>query len=225
MQGQQGQGNIALGMQNQVANAFANPINTASLPGLTSTINPQDVNTQVQNAENAAYNAQAQYLDPRFAQQRAQLANQDANMGITRGSQAWNTDQLNQNLAQNQAYQSAQNAAVAAGQQEQNTLFGQAAQQAQLQNQANQQGLTNLFALQNQPLNSYDALMSGAQVQQPNFVNVPNPSVAPTDVAGITQNAFNDQMAAYNASMAANPLNALFSLGGSLGSAYLLGPH
>jgi hypothetical protein len=36
--------------------------------------------------------------------------------------------------------------------------------------------------------------MSGSQVSQPNFVGVPQTNMANTDVAGIYNNAFNQQM-------------------------------
>lgn len=220
--GQIGQGGIALGMQNQVANSYTNPIDTSGIPQITGQISNQSTPELVRQAQDAAYRTQAQYLDPRFQQQQAKLENQDANMGIVRGSNAWNTDQQNLNLAKQQAYQSAADAAVQAGNQEQATLYQQAAQQASLQNAASQQGMQQLFALRNQPLNEYNALMTGAQVQQPTFQAVPNASVANTDVAGIYQNNFQDQMAAYQAKAAANPLNSIFSLGGSLGSAAIL---
>ncbi len=82
--------------------------------------------------------------------------------------------------------------------------------------------MQQLFALRNQPLNEYNALMTGAQVQQPSFNAVPTANVANTDVAGIYQNNYQNQMAQYQAQAAANPLNSIFSLGGSLGSAAIL---
>jgi len=161
-------------------------------------------------------------------------------------------------LQRNQAYQSAQDAAISAGNQEQNTLFGQAAtqgafsnaanaqgfgqaaqqagfgnqanqqgfgeglQQAQLQNQASPAALSQLFALRSQPLNEYNALMTGTQVQSPQFNAYPTQNVANTDVGGIVNSGYQNQLGAYNAQMAASPWNSLFSLGGSLGSAAIL---
>lgn len=252
--GQIGLANTALGVLPQIQSAFANQISPSSLPGiassatptagtpgLTSTIGSGSTADQIKQAQDAAYNAQTQYLNPQFAQAHEALDNSLINQGITQGSAAYNTAQQNLGLQQNQAYQAAQNAAVQAGDVEQNTLFNQAAQQAQfqnaanlqgfnqglanagLQNQANTQALQQGLTLQNEPLNQFSALASGSQVAQPNFQSFATPQVANTDVGGITNSAYQNQLAAYNAQLAANPLNALFSLGGSLGSAAILG--
>ena len=59
-------------------------------------------------------------------------------------------------------------------------------------------GLNGLFApaylAGNQPS------MSGSQVSQPNFVTTPGSQIANTDIAGITNQNFQNQMAAVNAS-------------------------
>ena len=64
--------------------------------------------------------------------------------------------------------------------------------------------------------------MTGTQVSSPQFNNYPTSNVA-TDVGGITSSAYQNQLAAYNAEQAASPWNSLFQLGGSLGSAAILG--
>ena len=164
--------------------------------------NPGNFGANVQQAQNAAYNAQTQYLDPQFAQAHEALDNSLINQGITQGSQAANTAQQNLGLQQNQAYGNAADQAVAAGNQEQSTLFGQALTQY------------------NQPLNTYNALMTGAQVQTPTFSAVPNSTQAGTNVAGITNDAYQNQLSAYNTQM--QGINNLFGLGGSLGAAGIL---
>jgi hypothetical protein len=273
--GQINQGNIALGMQGQVGNSYTNPINTGGLPGLnfqggntggigsqitnngpgmTGTVNNGSYSPQaIQDAEDAAYKQQTQYLDPQYAQAGKSLDNSLINQGITQGSEAYNNAQTLYNNQKQQAYGNAQMQAVQAGQNEQNIQFGQGLQASQLQNSANQQGFTqgatqleaqnqaqqqlygqqyqnaglqnsanqegiqNIFALRNQPLNEYNALMTGAQVQQPNFVSVPGVNQAGTDVAGITNQGYQNQLAAFQQNQAG--INNLFSLGGSLGAA------
>jgi hypothetical protein len=210
-----------INMENQVANAYANPINTAGIPQITGQIANQSTPDLVKQAQDAAYKSQTQYLDPQFAQQQEALQSQLANQGIAQGSAAYNTAMDNFSRQKQAAYQSAQNAAVGQGDLEQNVLFGQGAQQANLQNAASQQAMSQLFALRNQPLNEYDALMSGTQVQQPNFPNAPYTGVNPTDVAGIINQGYQNQVGYYNAQMA--PFNSLFSLGGSLGAAAIMG--
>jgi hypothetical protein len=119
-----------------------------------------------------------------------------------------------QSFSQEQAQLDAQNQA-------QQQLYSQQLSNAGLQNSARGQYLQNLFAVRNQPLNEYNALMTGAQVQTPNFVNVPGVTQAGTNVAGIYNDAYQNQMSAYQAQQAG--INNLFSLGGSLGAAAIIG--
>ena len=189
-QGQATLGQTALNSLGNVQNTYAQ------------NFNPGNYGASVQQAQNAAYGAQTQYLDPQFQQGQEALNSQLANEGLSTGDTAYNNAQLNFANQKQQAYQGAQDSAVSMGDQEQNVLFGQ--------------GLTQY----NQPLNTYNALMTGAQVQNPTFSGVPSATQANTDVAGITNNAYQNQLAQYNAQNAG--INNLFSLGGSLGSAAIL---
>lgn len=88
-----------------------------------------------------------------------------------------------------------------AGRQDRRQAQGQKFNQAQstFQNNlaARQQALNEQFALRNQPINEITALLSGSQVQSPNF-NVNTPGAIPTtDVAGITQQGYGNQFAAW----------------------------
>ncbi len=82
-------------------------------------------NQAVTSAQNAAYNTQAGYLNPQFAEKQSDLNQQLADQGISAGSDAYSRAQGDLGRESDLAYQQAQNAAVAAGNQEQNTLFGQ----------------------------------------------------------------------------------------------------
>jgi hypothetical protein len=67
------------------------------------------------------------------------------------------------------------------------------------QNFANQQSARNAwmqeqFALRNQPINEIGALLGTGQVQQPNFANVPTAQMPTTDVAGLVNNNYNQQL-------------------------------
>lgn len=74
--------------------------------------------------------------------------------------------------------------------------------------------LSSQLQLRNQPLNELLALAGQGQIQNPAFVNTPQTQVAGTDVAGITNSAFNQQMQGYQQNQAA--LGGLFSAGASL---------
>ncbi len=115
IQGQIGQGGIALGMQNQVAGSYANPINTSGVPQITGQISSQATPELIKQAQDAARGAQTQYLDPQFADQQKQLTDQLANQGITQGSAAWQ-QAMDQFARQKQmAYSNADMQAVQAG--------------------------------------------------------------------------------------------------------------
>jgi len=53
------------------------------------------------------------------------------------------------------------------------------------------------YAQRNQPINEITSLLSGSQVQQPNFVNTPGSQIATTDVASLVNQNFNQQLANY----------------------------
>jgi hypothetical protein len=69
------------------------------------------------------------------------------------------------------------------------------------------------------PLNEAAALVQGSQVQYPQFAGVPQTGVNPTDVAGITQANYANQMNAYNAQM--QQQSGLFGGVAQLGGALL----
>jgi hypothetical protein len=105
------------------------------------------------------------------------------------------------NQAQAQANQ--QNAAAAS--------FGNVGLAQQLQQQqsgfnaeqaARNQALQEAFATRNQPINEITSLLSGGQVQQPNFVNTPGAQIPTTDIAGLVNQNFNQQLSNYQAANA-----------------------
>lgn len=243
----------------------------------------------VKQAQDAAYRGQTQYLDPQFKEGQDALDAKLANQGLQVGGAAYDKAQGDYARQKQAAYQSASDAAVGAGNQEQNVLFGQGLNQANLQNsvnaqqygqnlgsanfqnssnqqqfgqnlsaanlqnqtnqqqfgqnlssadlqnQANQQqygqnlgsanlqnqgstlGLQQAAYLYNQPLSTYNSLITGSQPTSPTFNSVPGVNQANTDVAGITNQGYQNQLSAFNAQN--QGINNLFSLGGSLGSA------
>lgn len=144
-------------------------------------------------------------LRPELERQQAGLDAQLANQGITRDSEAYNN-------AQQRQYQS------------RNDLLTQAALQGiTTGNQARQQGIAEQYAAQSRPLDIINALRTGNQVQNPQFVNVPQQATtAGPDLLGAAQANYNAQMGQYNAAQAGN--NALMSGLFSLGGAALGGP-
>jgi hypothetical protein len=157
--------------------------------------------------------AQLQNLGFTNQAQQQDFANRMAGMGF-------NNQQIQQMYANQVAQQQANNAI--AQQQFANQLTG-----ANLSNQARQQGFGELSYMRNEPLNTLNAVRSGAQVQGPSFVNAPQQAVtAGPDYMGAAQAGYNAQLANFNAQQAAqaNLNSGLMGLGGSLGAAAIMAP-
>ena len=200
---------------------------------------------QAQNAaQGQAFSQRATQAD--FANQaamqgfQAQLANQQAyNQAIAQNLQQGLSVQDAQNraaqqmfgqrmdiqglyntaLAQNQNAALQQQAAANAAQAQQ---FNQALQAGQFGNTALQQSLAQQLALRNQPLNEIAALMSGSQVQMPQFQGYTGANVGAAPVFGAAQ--AQDAAAMNRYGIAANQQAAntagLFKLGGAAISAF-----
>jgi hypothetical protein len=148
---------------------------------------PVNMNSEV---ENRLYELGRSRLDPRFNDQRASLEQSLANRGITLGSEAYDRAMGGFEQSRNDAYN-------------QLALTGRG------------QAVQEVLAQRNQPINEISALMSGSQVSQPNFIGTPQAQQANTDVAGIYNQNFQNQMGIYNAQM--NQQNAM--MGGVAGLA------
>lgn len=90
-----------------------------------------------------------------------------------------------------------------------------AQRQAQISaaNQARTQSLTEQYALRQEPINEVTALLSGSQVHQPTFQQTPTNTIPTTDIAGLLNQNFNQNLDVYKQQSANS--NAL--LGGVLG--------
>lgn len=212
----QQQGANAQTAQNNVTNLLQTPYNLQG--NIPQTLSGGDQQADLKKAEDALYGQQTQYLDPQFQQGQQQLQSQLANQGIPPGSEAYNHAMQNFGLQKQQAYQSAMDQATSGG----------AAYQAQLSQTglANQAQQAQLYTQQYQePLSLYSSLMSGTQPSLPQFSGVNPSSAAPTNVLGAYQNSYQGQLNAYNAQVgsANSATSGLFGLGGSLGSAAIMG--
>lgn len=131
-------------------------------------------------------------LDPILAQRRNSAVTDLVQRGFTPGTEAYDRAMLGVTQGENDAY----NQLLLSGR-------GQAVQEALTQ--------------RNQPINEITALMSGGQVSQPNFTGTPQSAVAPTDVAGITQQGYQNSLVPWQAQNSYNQalMGGLFSLGGA----------
>ena len=171
-----------------VNNMLDTPFDTSKLP--TTGFNPSQ----------SYQDAYMQRLAPQISQSREALNTQLANSGIPVGSEAYKRAMQAQGMKENDLLAAATTQGFGVGQQ---------ARQSALQEQA---------YLRNEPLNTLNAVRSGAQVQGPSFVNsAQQATTAGPDLLGAQQMGYNAQLAASNAQNAANNAmtSGLFSLGGA----------
>ena len=130
-------------------------------------------------AENAAYGTATQYLNPQWQQATEQNQAQLTAQGLNPNDAAYQNAQTIFGGQENQAYQGAINAATAAGQAEQNTLYGQNLQSGQFANaaqaqqntqNASQAGFQNT-AQQQQNSEALANAQLNNQAQQSDFTN------------------------------------------------------
>lgn len=102
----------------------------------------------MQKMQDAYWNQATSRLDPQWQQRQSDLETQLANMGLSRGSEAWNREMGNLNTGRNDAYGSALNQAILNSGQEAARLQGMDINAGNFQNQWNQQGFQNQLASQ-----------------------------------------------------------------------------
>ena len=161
----------------------------------------------VQGLQNQAVNQNQQAA---LAQYQAQLGGQQQGFGQNVTQQQL----FNQAISQNQqAALQQQQAALAA----QNQQYNQLLQGAQFGNIAQQQSLAQQLALRNQPLNEIAGLMSGSQIQMPQFQGYQGSNVAPAPIFAGAQAAGQGAMDRYGIQSAnVNAQNAgLYGLAGT----------
>lgn len=154
-------------------------------------------------------------LEPQMQRDRAAMETQLANQGIMPGSEAYREAIALADRSRNDARsQTVLNAGTYADQE-----YGMATD-------ARSRALSERLQMRNQPINEISTLMNGGQVTMPQFQQYQGGNVAGTDIAGITQQAYANQMAAYQQKAASK--NAMMGgiagiagtvLGGPIGGA------
>jgi len=171
-----------------VRNMISQPFDTSKLPS--TGFNPSQ----------SYQDAYMQRLAPQIQQNRDRLQQQLANQGIDIGSEAY--DRAMQTQAQR----------------ENDLLLGATTQGFDVGNRARAAAFGELAYQRNEPLNTLNAVRSGAQLSSPQFVNPASQAVtAGPDLMGAAQAQGNAAMNAYNAQVATQNANTqgLYSLGGT----------
>jgi len=157
-----------------VKNMIAQPFNTAGLSQM-----PINAGEQYQEA-------MLRRLEPTLQNQREALETKLINQGIPLNSEAYNRAMLQQQQRENDLL----NSAITSG-------FGVGLQ-------ARQRGFEELAYQRNEPINTLNAVRSGAQVTGPQFVNsAQQATTAGPDLLSAAQMGYNAQMGDFNAQQAA----------------------
>ena len=142
--------------------------------------------------------AYMQRLAPQLAQSREATTASLANQGIAPGTQAYENAMRQQAIKEN------------------DLLLGATTQGFGVGQQANQQAYNQALTNYNLPLNTLSALRTGAQVQNPSFVNsAQQATTGGADLLGAAQMGYNAEMGNFNAQQAsqANFNQGLMGLG------------
>ena len=173
-------------------------IGTQQLAGLQQQYSqPFNLNTE---AENKIAQLQSARLNPELERQEDSLRTRLTNQGIREGTEAWDR-----------------------------ALERQGRMATDSRNQmwlgARQQGVNEALLQRQQPLAEFNGIRTGTMPQMPQFSGVPQTQQAGTNVAGIYQNAYDQQLNAYKADQAQGNafMGGLFGLGGSLLTAPMTG--
>jgi len=188
------QNNASLGLGSTINSALGDVQNTMGQP-----FNPNLPQVGI-NAGQSYQDAAMQRLQPQIAQDREALNTQLANSGIPVGSEAWKRAQMSQ------------------GQKENDLLAANTTQGFNTGLAANQNAFNQQMTQYNMPLNTLSALRTGAQVQNPTFVNAPQQATTSgADLLGAATAQGNYNTAANNAASASqSSMNSgLMSLAGT----------
>lgn len=211
-------------------------ISTGGLPGLPGANDLEGFRNQ---QSDALYDRNTAYLDQQYTKDEDALRARLANQGVTEGSEAFRGAMDDFGRGREMAYRQARNESIAGGGAEAERMFGigssargqmygealsganfgnQAAlSEAGLSNDARQQGMSEMFALRNQPINELNAVRSMSEAQMPQFGagGMGGGAQAP-DFMGAVQNQYQGQLDQANASNAnRNARNSAYTQAGT----------
>lgn len=199
--------------------AMGTQINTSRLPDVVGM--QGDVVNRSREVADSLYNTGLARLQPQFDRQRQTTEQMLADRGIGAGSgDAWSNVMRDQGQIQNDALLQLSGQATQAAGAEQNRLTGlaQAIRQGDIQEQ-------DYF--RQQPINDIAKLLGTSPgVTTPQFTQAPQVGVAPTDVVGPINTAYQAQLANWNQQNQRNSalMGGLFGLGGTAAGFALGGP-
>lgn len=170
-------------LSRQITDTVGRPISYDGLPELAGSGGYGEQRKAVEDAMLAR-------MQPAMDKRRQDMERNLSNRGIKLGNQAWDQGFDEVNRSENDA----RLAAILAGGQEQSRLAGlDSATRAQMLQERNSQA--------NEPINRLMAILGGTQVNTPQYHTYTPQGMATTDIAGLTQQGYNNQMQAYQQKM------------------------
>ena len=200
---QQNMADVAKVLSGQIMDTTGKPISYDNLPELQGSGGYEASRKSVEDAMLAR-------MQPAMDKRRQDMERNLSNRGIKMGNQTWDQGFDEVNRSENDA----RLAAIGAGGAEQSRLAGlDSATRAQLLQERSSQA--------NEPINRLAALLSNTQVNTPQYQIYTPQGMATTDIAGLTQQGYQNQMDAYKQKVSQQ--NALYGGLFGLGSSALTG--
>ena len=200
---------------NQANNNLRQPLDFSGLDKQVGNLGlSNDFSGDRQRVEDALYSRSKSRLDPQFELGQRDLETKLYNQGVQPGTEAWNRELDSLSRQKQDAYSGARTDAITGGGQEQSRLYGMdyqtANQNATLQNQARQQGLNELFAMRQTPLQELNLLQgrgTGGAGAAGGAPGGGGQNVANTDIGGAFASQLGADQAGYQGKVATNNAN------------------
>lgn len=213
MGAKQGLAELLGGLTSRVGAATSKPLDFSSVPKLQSA-------GYDKRASDAFFSQGQRYLQPQQQQATQGLEARLAEQGFVPGTPAYSQAMSDLRKTQDMAMGDLTDRSVTRG-------FDVGLRQAQFGNQSRAQGISELLAQRQYPLNELNSLRSGSQVQMPNLqAEYSAPGLQAPDVMGAYQNQYMGQLGAHNAQVGSQNalMGDMFGLAGAAMGAPWMGP-
>lgn len=192
---------------------YGKGVDFSGAPGLVSNVNSATGDAARKQVQDAVYNQYASRLDPQFKQQQTDLETNLINKGFDPTSEGYRKQQDDFARQRTDAYQTASNNAVTAGEAAQQQAFQQAVQNAGINNQARQSYIDQMLQQQQGNQGLLSNLNSYLGLNMPQAAAAQQGGAQPADLLGASQSQY---QAGLNQTSLANANNA--STWGALGN-------
>ena len=153
-----------------------------NLAGLQTSLDTSGMAKMPVNAGTTGQEAIMARLQPQIERMDAQTRTRLANQGLVPGGEAYKNAMMDVNQQKNDMMSQAALQGIGLDTAANQQGYNQALQSGQFGNTAQQQSLAQQLQLRNQPLNEISGLMSGSQIQMPQFQGYSGSNIAPPPI-------------------------------------------